>query len=170
MNWRCRRGLPLEPEVLSEIINWATTPEPVEEGIHYTMDYPTQTPQKVRFNNNVLDDIKQVIFNEPATIVTFSDGTKVCVKACEKDTFNKETGLLFAIIKRLYANDVEKKTGYLKSTGLGEKISKIINNATDQKEVERERRKKHKLAKKAAEEAAQAKKAEEPSANEANNN
>ena len=76
---------------------------------------------------------------------------KVCVKACKKDTFNKETGLIYAIIKRLYANDVEKKTGYLRSTGLGEKISKLLAKATDQKEAERERRRAKKAAKKAQE-------------------
>ena len=90
---------------------------------------------------DILSDIKCVIFNEPATIVTFSDGSKVCVKACSKDTFNKETGLMYAIVKRLYANDIEEKTGYLRSSGLGEKIAKLVKNAVDQKENERQRRK-----------------------------
>jgi hypothetical protein len=36
---------------------------------------------------DIIDDIESVIFNDPATIVTFKDGSKVCVKACEKDTF-----------------------------------------------------------------------------------
>ena len=85
--------------------------------------------------SNILDDIKQVIFNDPATIVTFSDGTKVCVKANENDKFSKEVGLMYALVKRLYANDVDEN-GYLKSTGLGEKINKIIKNAVDQKKIE----------------------------------
>ena len=107
---------------------------------------------------DILDDVESVIFNEPATIVTFSDGSKVCVKACSKDTFNKETGLIYAIIKRLYANEVERKTGYLRSTGLGEKIAKILKNAVDQKEKERERRRKQK-EKQAKKEKAEAEKA-----------
>ena len=82
--------------------------------------------------SDILDDIKQVIFNAPATIVTFSDGTKVCVKANENDKFSKEVGLMYALVKRLYANDVDEN-GYLKSTGLGEKINKIIKNAVDKK-------------------------------------
>ena len=113
---------------------------------------------------DILDDVQHVIFNDPATIVTFSDGTKVCVKACEKDTFNKEVGLMYALIKRLYANDVDEN-GYLKSKGLGEKIGKVLDKAVDQKKLEAERRRirKEKKAKKEAEEAA--KKAQE--ANEA---
>ena len=88
--------------------------------------------------NNIMDDIKQVIFNDPATIVTFSDGTKVCVKACSKDKFDKEVGLMYALVKRLYANDVDEN-GYMKSTGLGEKINKIIKNAVDQKELAKQK-------------------------------
>ena len=91
--------------------------------------------------SDILDDIKQVIFNAPATIVTFSDGTKVCVKANENDKFSKEVGLMYALVKRLYANDVDEN-GYLKSTGLGEKINKIIKNAVDQKKIESDKKKK----------------------------
>lgn len=91
--------------------------------------------------SDILDDIKQVIFNAPATIVTFSDGTKVCVKANENDKFSKEVGLMYALVKRLYANDVDEN-GYLKSTGLGEKINKIIKNAVDQKKIEADKKKK----------------------------
>ena len=90
--------------------------------------------------SDILDDIKQVIFNDPATIVTFSDGTKVCVKANENDNFSKEVGLMYALVKRLYANDVDEN-GYLKSTGLGEKINKIIKNAVDQKKIESDKKK-----------------------------
>lgn len=129
--------------------------EPLGDGNGYTIArvYPatgnracgcecgcdSKITSKVAFDD-ILDDVQNVIFNDPATIVTFSDGSKVCVKACSKDTFNKETGLIYAIIKRLYADDVEKKTGYLRSTGLGEKISKILAKATDQKEVARVRK------------------------------
>lgn len=84
--------------------------------------------------NDILSDIKQVIFNEPATIVTFTDGSKVCVKATGTDTFSKEVGLMYALVKRLYANDIDDN-GYFKSKGLGEKINKVLENAIDQKEI-----------------------------------
>ena len=117
-----------------------------------TIKYDNSTPCTCSCNKNdnalnsedtsdILDDIKQVIFNDPATIVTFSDGTKVCVKANENDKFSKEVGLMYALVKRLYANDVDEN-GYLKSTGLGEKINKIIKNAVDQKKIESDKKKK----------------------------
>ena len=104
---------------------------------------------------DILDDIDSVIFNDPATIVTFKDGTKVCVKACEKDTFTKEAGLMYALVKRLYANDIDEN-GYLRSRGLGEKIGKVIDGAYDQKKAEADKRAKQREKAKRKAEAAKA--------------
>lgn len=122
--------------------------------------------------NNILDDIDHIIYNDPATIVTFKDGSKVCVKASKGDTFNKETGLVYAIVKRLYANDIDSDTGYFKSKGLGEKINNLVKNAVDQKEIERQRRAKQKAkkAKKEADAKAKEAKEKEKEANEAGEN
>lgn len=49
--------------------------------------------------------ITKVIFNDPATIVFWSDGTKTVVKCCEDDTFDKEKGLAMAVLKKLSGND-----------------------------------------------------------------
>lgn len=48
--------------------------------------------------------IKKVIFNDPATIVCWIDGTKTVVKCQEGDTFDKEKGLAMAIIKKMSGN------------------------------------------------------------------
>ena len=58
--------------------------------------------------------IKNVIFNDPATIVFWSDGTKTVVKCGKDDTFDPEKGLAMAISKYFfdnagYFNDVFKK-------------------------------------------------------------
>lgn len=47
--------------------------------------------------------IKKVIFNDPATIVLWSDGTKTVVKA-ENETFDEEKGLAMAISKKALGN------------------------------------------------------------------
>lgn len=49
-------------------------------------------------------DIKKVIFNDPATIVYWTDGTKTVVKCQEGDTYFKETGLALCIAKKAYGN------------------------------------------------------------------
>lgn len=58
--------------------------------------------------------ITRVIFNDPATVVFWHDGTKTVVKCQDGDTFDEETGLLMCIAKKVYGNtgtfnDVLKK-------------------------------------------------------------
>ena len=51
-------------------------------------------------------EIKKVIFNDPATIVMWDDGSKTIVK-CQKETgdvYSKETGLAMAIAKKALGN------------------------------------------------------------------
>lgn len=52
---------------------------------------------------NVYDPIKKVIFNPPATIVLWNDGTKTVVK-CTDEEFDPEKGLAMAISKKLLGN------------------------------------------------------------------
>ena len=54
-----------------------------------------------RKNNSL---IKKVIFNDPATIVIWSDDTKTVVKCQEGDTYSKELGLAMCISKKFLGN------------------------------------------------------------------
>ena len=44
--------------------------------------------------------IKNVIFNDPATIVLWADGTKTVVKCGENDIYDPEKGLAMAVAKK----------------------------------------------------------------------
>lgn len=48
--------------------------------------------------------IERVIFNDPATIVYWSDKSKTVVKCQPGDTFNEETGLAMCIAKKYFGN------------------------------------------------------------------
>ena len=56
----------------------------------------------------MLPEIEKVIFNDPATVVIWSDGTKTVVKTRQKgrkkDKFSKEYGLAMAIAKKYCGN------------------------------------------------------------------
>lgn len=56
----------------------------------------------------MLPEIDKVIFNNPATVVIWSDGTKTIVKTRQKgrkkDKFSKEYGLAMAIAKKYCGN------------------------------------------------------------------
>ena len=49
--------------------------------------------------------IKRVIFNDPATIILWADGTKTVVKCAKDETFDPEKGLAMAIAKKALGNE-----------------------------------------------------------------
>lgn len=48
--------------------------------------------------------VKKVIFNAPATIVYWSDGTKTVVKCSKNDVYDKEKGFALAVAKKFFGN------------------------------------------------------------------
>ena len=49
-------------------------------------------------------EIKNVYFNDPATVVIWNDGTKSIVRCSENDFYDPEKGLAMAIVKKVYGN------------------------------------------------------------------
>ena len=52
--------------------------------------------------------IKKVIFNGPATIIIWVDGSKTVVKCAEGDVYSKFSGLAIAMCKRMYGTDFKR--------------------------------------------------------------
>lgn len=67
----------------------------IKEDIRITTDY-------TKFYNRFT--IKNVIFNPPATIVFWQDGTKTVVKCGEHDIYDPEKGIAMAIAKKALGN------------------------------------------------------------------
>lgn len=68
-------------------------------------DYNKRIIAKAKINAYISKpEIKKVIFNDPATIVFWSDNTKTVVKACNGDIFDPEKGLAMAISKKMLGN------------------------------------------------------------------
>ena len=55
-------------------------------------------------SSSYIPEIKNVIFNDPATIVFWDDGTKTVVKCQDGDEFDPEKGLAIAVVKKAYGN------------------------------------------------------------------
>lgn len=49
--------------------------------------------------------VKRVIFNDPATIILWKDGTKTVVKCQNGEAFDPEKGFALAYLKKLLGND-----------------------------------------------------------------
>lgn len=89
-------------------------------------------------------DIKDVIFNNPATIVLWADGTKTVVKA-ENEEFDPEKGLAMAIAKKALGNNYDYYDIFKKYVGKYEKKQKKgIAMAIAKKHIDRYEKKQKK--------------------------
>lgn len=50
---------------------------------------------------------KKIIFNNPVTVIYWTDGSKTTVKCHDEDKFDPEKGLCMALLKRLSGNTGE---------------------------------------------------------------
>lgn len=58
----------------------------------------------MRKKQNIVPDVRNIIYNPPATIVTWTDGTKTVVKCDDKDSFSKEFGLAMAYMSKIFGS------------------------------------------------------------------
>lgn len=56
-----------------------------------------------------IPDVEYIIFNQPATIVFWSDGTKTVVKAMEGEKFEKYAGFAMACMKKMFGSTSRAK-------------------------------------------------------------
>lgn len=63
---------------------------------------------------------ERVIFNPPATIVIWKDGTKTVVKAQEGDRYDRMTGVAMCYMKKALGNTSRAFNDALKAAGIGE--------------------------------------------------
>lgn len=82
-----------------------------EESVLYSMRYMhwadrvmEEAAKKKEETNMTAASIKNVIFNPPATIVFWTDGSKTVVKCNAKEEFDPEKGMAMAIAKRCANN------------------------------------------------------------------
>ena len=76
---------------------------------HYTDNELTLTLENwIKFDKDYIidrkEDIEKVIFNDPATIVYWKDGTKTVVKCQDGDVYDKEKGLAMCVAKKFFGN------------------------------------------------------------------
>lgn len=78
-----------------------------KEWIFSSSEYREVRDKIQKEKNKAIYDsmIQQVIFNPPATIVIWRDGSKTVVKCGENDIFDPEKGLAMAISKRAFGDN-----------------------------------------------------------------
>lgn len=65
-----------------------------------------RVPLRVNFYSEFIGkfEVKDIIFNGPATIINWVDGTKTVVKCQDGDTFDKEKGIALCFMKKALDN------------------------------------------------------------------
>jgi hypothetical protein len=53
----------------------------------------------------LIPDIDCVIYNDPFTVIHWTDNTKTIVKVMESETYDPEKGFAMAVLKKLYGNN-----------------------------------------------------------------
>lgn len=99
--------------------------------------------EETTMNCDIRSNIKDVIFNYPATIILWKDGTKTIVKAGKNDKYDPEKGFAMAIAKKMFGNEgnyyevfkeyipipyyiPEKSDMILKDRAIESEVSKIV--------------------------------------------
>lgn len=107
-------------------------------AIHKGMaiDYSRQSTERANKNDIVKFGmcsvcIRKVIFNDPATVVLWSDGTKTVVKCGPEDTYDMEKGLAMAIVKKMAGNDNRFHKVFKQYTKKKKKESGSIGSISD---------------------------------------
>lgn len=72
----------------------------------YDWGHTKEIKKKIESDRSI--KFKEVIFNGPATIIYWKDGTKTVVKCTEGDTYNPEVGIAMATLKKIFGESYPK--------------------------------------------------------------
>ena len=71
---------------------------------YYDLSMVENNSESIDLRVDIPGMIDRVIFNDPATIILWNDGSKTVVKRSDDDIWDSEKGFCMAVIKKLYGN------------------------------------------------------------------
>jgi len=84
--------------------SWRLDAFDIKRELEFKLLYGSQVPI-LGFTARPTLKIKKVIYNMPATIIIWADGTKTVVKCQSGDEYDCEKGFVMAYLKKLLGND-----------------------------------------------------------------
>lgn len=85
-------------------IDVSFTDDLIDEPLLFEIRLVYEKPILHHIYANSISEVKKVIFNDPATIVYWKDGTKTVVKCQDGDDFDPEKGFAMAFLKKCWGN------------------------------------------------------------------
>lgn len=86
------------------VVIWEEVPSLTDAGTRIFADASIEFGLVKNFACSTQFDIQRVLFNDPATIVFWKDGTKTVVKCQEGDVYSEEVGLALCFAKKALGN------------------------------------------------------------------
>ena len=99
-------GIYRKEELRKEILSKMKFPRDIAD---YCVNDVLATIKLAETKNFYSLNVSKIIFNPPATIVFWEDGTKTVVKCAAEDEFNEYYGFLAALGKKVYENNSQIK-------------------------------------------------------------
>lgn len=65
---------------------------------------PINNEEASKMYRDQIDKVKKVIFNHPATIILWDDGTKTVVHCGDDEKFDPEKGIAMCLLKKMLGN------------------------------------------------------------------
>ena len=108
-------------------------------------DFKSSVPKAKGYFHTIPEiPISRVTYSGDTTVVFFTDGTKTTVKCSSNDTYDRQTAIVYALVKRMFGKigryDSKTKKFYdneIDGNGLGTKLEKIAAAGFDQDEEKR---------------------------------
>ena len=115
------------------------------EEIYLELEKKAYASKKMKYIPTMSEiPISRVTYSGDTTVVFFTDGTKTTVKCSSNDTYDRQTAIVYALVKRLFGKlgryDTKTKKLYeneIDGNGLGTKLEKIAAAGFDQDEEKR---------------------------------
>ena len=119
-----------DENVYSSLVPYALRVSTIDTATIEIKTRPCKMPSSLIFYN--ADDlrtlVRKVIFNGPATTVLFKDGTKETVKRMQGTKDDRETAIVWCIVKHLYPTHCRNRVHYYAELAMAaEKRTKIKN-------------------------------------------
>lgn len=118
-------GICEKEELRKEILSNMKLPRDIAD---YCVNDVLMTMKAAKNKNFYSLNVSKIIFNPPATIVFWEDGTKTVVKCSAEDEFSEYYGLLAALGKKVYENNNQIKK-------LIDKKAEWHENKKDEKDI-----------------------------------
>ena len=99
-----KNGVTINGINVSFTYNYDSIDDPILFEIRLVYEKPCRSRISIINYSYFWPEVKKVIFNDPATIVYWKDGTKTVVKCQNGDDFDPEKGFAMAFLKKCWGN------------------------------------------------------------------